>query len=104
MSEQEQETPVWHAIVGEGWEPVQIGQLTERKDQVLLARGWADQPVANTGLMYGPDMRPRRRLKRSYDISSHIDGTTYGRIKAAKPGDRFVLTQNGELVPIEVDA
>jgi len=62
MSEQENETPVWHAIVGEGWEPVQFGEMTKQSDEVLLARGWVDD-CGNGGCRYAPEMRPRRRRK-----------------------------------------
>ena len=101
MSEQQQETPVWHAIVGEGWEPVQFGEAVKAGDQELLAIGWVVQ--YDSGCTYDWNMRPRRRRKRLYDVVTTRAGVTLFRIKAAKPGDRFMLAQNGELVPIEVD-
>ena len=102
MSEQQQETPVWHAIVGEGWEPVQFGDEARRLDYVLESQGWV--PTCDGGgFIYASGMKPRRRCKRSYDIFTHMSGITYGRVTAAKPGDRFMLTKNGELVLIEVE-
>ena len=102
MSEQEQESPAWHAIVGDGWEPVLIGELAGQNDQVLKAEGWVNS-FDDGGFILQECGRPRRRRKRLYDVSTEKGGVTHCRINAAKPGDRFMLTQNGELVPIEVD-
>lgn len=100
MSEQE-EVPVWHAIVGDDWEPVLFGDQAEETDEVLVAKGWA-KSFDDGGFIYRPAMIPRRRRKRFYDIFTHIGRVTYCRIKGAKPGDRFTLTKYGELVPIKL--
>ena len=102
MSEQQQETPVWHAIVGEGWEPVLIGELARQNDQVLEAQGWVDNSDGG-GFILQECGKPRRRRKRLYEIRTMIGFAQYCRIKKAKPGDCFMLTQDGELVPIEVE-
>ena len=102
MSEQEEETPAWHAIVGDGWEPVQLGDETKADDSVLFAMGWVAQPDGG-GFVYSDGMRPRRRRKKPYDVLAMKGAVIHGHIKAAKPGDCFMLTQNGGLVPIEVD-
>ncbi len=100
--EQKKQTPVWHAIVGEGWRPVRIGEETRNDDEALTAVGWAE--VNDSGsFVYKRYMMPRRRREALYDVFTHINGSTYGRIKAAKPGDCFMITQSGELVPIEVE-
>ena len=100
--EQEKQTPAWHAIDGEGWRPVRIGEETRNDDEALTAAGWAEVNDSG-GFVYKRFMMPRRRQKALYDVFTHIGGATYGRIKAAKPGDCFMLTEDGELVPIEVD-
>ena len=102
MSEQENETPVWHSIVGEGWEPVQFGEITKQDEEVLLAGGWANGSDSG-GCIYNPSMRPRRRRKRRYDVQVMSGGVNYCRIKGAKPGDYFMLANNGELIPVEVE-
>ena len=102
MSKQQQETPAWHAIVGDDWEPVLFGEETEQHNSVLESQGWVES-CDGGGFIYASDMKPRRRRRRSYDVLTMKRGVTYCRIKAAKPGDRFMLTEDGELVPIEVD-
>lgn len=62
MSEQEQEAPVWHAWVGDGYEPVLIGERTADNEDELLARGWVEQQNSG-GFIYSGGMRPRRRRK-----------------------------------------
>jgi hypothetical protein len=62
MNEQEHETPVWHAWVGEGWEPVLFGEITKQDEEVLLASGWVNGSDSG-GCIYNPGMRPRRRRK-----------------------------------------
>ena len=101
MSEQEQCTPVWHAIVGEGWRPVQFGEKTRQGDEVLAAGGW--QPCREYGFLYTTEGMPRRRRKHSYEILIIKDGVDYCRMRAVKPGDYFMVAENGELVPIEVE-
>ena len=100
--EQQQETPVWHSIVGEGYEPVLIGEMTKADEDELFARGWVGQRDTG-GVVYSVGMRPRRRRKRRYDVQVMSGGVNYCRIKAAKPGDCFMLAEDGELVPIEVE-
>ena len=99
MSEQ-QETPVWHSIVGDGWEPVLIGEMTKADEDELFARGWVGQRDTG-GFVYSVGMRPRRRRKALYEISSRKSGTPYSYLKAARPGDCFMLTNNGELIPVD---
>ena len=102
MSEQEQETPAWHAIVGEGWEPVRFGDETKADDEVLRSQGWVSF-YGDGGFTYKSNMMPRRRRRKLYDIRSTKGGVAYCHITAAKPGDCFRLTDNGELVPIGVN-
>ena len=100
--EQEKQTPAWHAIVGEGWRPVRIGEETGNDDEALTAGGWAE--VSDSGsFVYKRFMMPRRRRKRLYDVRATKGGVTYCHINAAKPGDCFRLTENGELIKIQVD-
>ena len=100
MSEQENETPVWHAWVGDGYEPVLFGETTADNEDELLARGWVEQQNSG-GFIYSGGMRPRRRRKASYEISSRKSGLPYAYLKAARPGDCFMLTEDGELVRID---
>ena len=100
--EQEQSTPVWHAIVGDGWRPVQFGEQTRQDDQVLLACGWVDADYG-VSVPYRTDMRPRRRRETLYEILIIKDGVDYCRTKGAKPGDCFQLLEGGELIPVEVE-
>ena len=102
MSEQEQETPVWHAIVGEGWEPVLFGEQTKADEHVLESHGWVALPFGGAWV-YGEGMPPRRRRKRSFDVLTKKAGVTYCHITAAKPGDCFMVAESGELIPIEVE-
>jgi len=103
MSEQENETPVWHSIVGEGWEPVQFGEITKQDEEVLLASGWVNGSDSG-GCIYNPGMRPRRRRKASYEILTWKNGWPFSCLRTAKPGDCFMLSDDGELVPIEVQS
>jgi len=104
MSEQEQEqgTPVWHEIVGEGWRPVRIGEKTKKGDEVLHACGWVKAPSGGR-FTYERCHKPRRRRKHSWEILVIKDGVSWFRVKAVKPGDYFMVAENGELVPIEVE-
>ena len=102
MSDQEQEAPAWHAIVGEDWESVRFGDSTKRNDHVLESQGWIAQRDGG-GFVYAHGMQPRRRRKRLYDVRAISGGVTYCHINAAKPGDCFRLTEHGELIQIEVD-
>jgi hypothetical protein len=97
----EQDTPVWHAIVGEGWMPVQFGEETRRDDEVLDACGW--RPCATWEFAYTRECMPRRRPESSYEILVIKNGVDYCRMRAVKPGDYFMVAENGELVPIEVE-
>lgn len=99
--EQEQETPVWHAIVGEGWEPVLFGEIARPDEEVLLGSGWIKASPYGCGFVFGPEHKPRRRRKRRYDVQVMSGGVNYCRIKAAKPGQCFMLTNNGELIPVD---
>lgn len=95
--------PVWHAIVGEGYEPVQIGEMTEPNDDMLRAGGWA---CANGGggLTYREDWTPRRRRKPSIELSTRKNGCAYGYTKTVRPGDCFMVSKDGELIPIDKPA
>ena len=101
MSEQEEETPAWHAIVGEGWEPVRFGDETKADDEVLRSQGWVSFH-GDGGFTYKSNMMPRRRRKRSFDVLAMKGAVIRCHINAAKPGDCFRLTENGELIKIEV--
>lgn len=102
----EQGTPVWHSIVGDGWEPVQFGQLTEREDQVLIARGWVDCESQNAGVTYIENsvMRPRRRRKpvQFSVVLRDKDGnqTAGGFVQAGKTYEVDAL---GQLIEVEVE-
>ena len=98
---QEQPVPVWHKIVGDDCEPVLVGQLTKTDDEVLVAGGWITASAG--GFRQTADSLPRRRRKRRYDVQVMSGGVNYCRIKAANPGDCFMLAEDGELVPIEVE-
>ena len=97
--EQEQDTPVWHAIVGEGWRPVQFGEQTRQGDEVLAAGGW--QPCREYGLSYTTEGAPRRRRESSYEILVIKDGADYCRMRAVKPGECIKLNECGELIPVD---
>ena len=100
--QEEQEALAWHAIVGEGWEPVQFGDETKRGDHVLESEGWVAQRDGG-GFSYACGMQPRRRRKRSFDVLTRKAGVTYCHITAAQPGECFRLTEHGELIKIEVE-
>ena len=102
MSEQEQCTPVWHAIVGEGWRPVLLGEKTRKGDEVLHACGWVKAPSGGR-FTYERCHKPRRRRKHSWEILVIKDGVDYCRMKAVKPGECLMVNENGELIPVEVE-
>lgn len=96
MSEtQEQQVPVWHAIVGDGYEPVQIGEIARPDDDVLVAGGWV-RAYVDGGLAYCEDWKPRRRRKVSFNVWTYRSG-----YRPASPGDCFMVSDDGELIPIE---
>lgn len=97
MSEQEH-VPVWHAIVGDGWEPVRFGEETRRDDEVLSAGGW--QPCREYGFLYKTEGMPRRRRKYWSGIQSWRIESDCWLIKGASPGDRFMLTGDSRLIPV----
>ena len=97
----ERPVPVWHSIVGADHEPVQVNDVTHLGEDVLVASGWI--AALGGGFRQQPDSLPRRRRKRRYDVRVMSGGVNYCRIKAAKPGDCFMLAEDGELVPIEVE-
>ena len=96
-------TPVWHAIVGEGYEPVQIGDKMKPDEDVLQAGGWV---CANHGggAPYREGWPPRRRRKPCIDVWTIKNGDVHARIKAAKPGDCFMVSKDGDLIPIDKPA
>ena len=95
-----EDVPVWHAIVGEGWEPVLFGETTKQEEEVLIAGGWAGDRD-NGGFIYATEHRPRRRRKRLYEIRTMIGGAQYSCIKRVKVGDRFRLIEGGVLIPVD---
>ena len=95
----EQDTPVWHAIVGEGWRPVQFGEQTSLDDEVLVAGGW--QPCREYGFSYTAECAPRRRRQASYEILVIKNGADYCRMRAVKPGEYIKLNECGELIPVD---
>ena len=99
MSEQEV-VPEWHAIVGDGWEPVRFGEETRRDDEVLRAGGWvkADYVAITT---YRDCMMPRRRRQSSYEILVIKDGADYCRMRAVKPKECFMVMEDGSLIPVD---
>ena len=91
--------PVWHAIVGKGWRPVQFGEKTKEDDQVLRACGWSNACDAG-GFLYVPEMRPRRRrepLSVSITITGERDGEPFVQQFNANTGDRFQVGSDGSL-------
>lgn len=104
MSDEKQETPVWHSIVGDGWEPVLIREPMCRGEEVLVAEGWV--PDHNSGFLYEPGSLPRRRRKR-LPVTITITGERDGIIKKlycqrldAQTGDRFEVGPDGSLVRV----
>lgn len=105
-SEQEQEAPAWHAIVGEGWEPVQFGDETLETDEVLRSQGWV-RFRGGGGFTYQVDMIPRRRRKRfpvTITITGERDGKLYCQRLDAETGDRFEVGPDGSLVSLDHDS
>ena len=90
----DKEVPVWHAIVGDDYEPVQIGDNTKPDEDILIAGGWV--PSDRDGFLYTEYMRPRRRRKVSFTVWTYRGGH-----KPASPGDCFRVSEDGELIPIE---
>ena len=102
MSEQEQCTPVWHAIVGEGWRPVEFGEQASPNDEVLDSGGW--RPCREHDFLFNErNCMPRRRPAALWEILLIKDGVSYCRVKAVKPGDRIMVAESGELIPIKVE-
>lgn len=103
MSEtQERQAPVWHAIVGEGYEPVQIGEMTEPNDDMLRAGGWV---CANGGggLTYREDWTPRRRRKKPdirVRVTGENNGLPYEHIYLIKPGKNYTFNDDGTIVSL----
>jgi hypothetical protein len=100
MSEQEQCTPVWHAIVGEGYEPVQIGEIARSDDDVLRADGWV-RAYVDGGLTYREDWKPRRRRKQTeirLAVTGEENGLPYSHVYTVKPGELFTINDAGFLV------
>ena len=93
----DKKVPVWHAIVGEGYEPVQIGDMTKPGEDILIAGGWV--PFDTDGFAYTENMRPRRRRKVSFNVWTYRGG-----YKTASPGDCFRVAEDGELIPIDKPA
>lgn len=103
MSEQENETPVWHAWVGDGWEPVLFGGITRQSDEVLLARGWANGSDSG-GYIYNQTMRPRRRRKKVFfgvAITGTRDGLPFEHNYTIEPGERISVSDDGFLVFVD---
>ena len=92
--------PVWHSIVGEGWEPVLFGEMMKQDEEVLLASGWVND-CRSGGFAYEPCMLPRRRRKRVFfgvAITGTRDGLPFERNYTIKPGERISASDDGFLV------
>ena len=94
----ERPVPVWHASVGDGYEPVQIGDMTYSDEEVLRAGGWVKADI--DGFRLGPESLPRRRRKPSVEISTRHNGLA-GYTYFANPGWRFEIGKFGDLIPID---
>ncbi len=98
----DKEVPIWHAIVGEDHEPVQIGETTRPGEEILLAGGWV------LGLEYEytqkTDSLPRRRRKQTIELLTKKNGVAYEFMKNVKPGECFMIGEDGELIPIDKPA
>lgn len=103
--QQEHETPVWHSIVGEGWEPVLIREPMCCGEEVLVAAGWVPDHVS--GFLCEPGSLPRRRRKRfpvTITITGERDGKLYCQRLDAETGDRFEVGPDGSLVSLDHDS
>jgi len=109
--EQEQQVPVWHSIVGEGWEPVQFGDRTERGEEVLRAGGWVQ--CYSHGFVQEVYSVPRRRRKVqrfaicTTDIIHGSIGDEYCKVYAsaiASPGDLLEVQADGTLKRVDIEA
>jgi len=99
----DKEAPVWHAIVGDGYEPVQIGEIARPDDDVLVAGGWV-RAYVDGGLAYCEDWKPRRRRNPCIELSTRKNGCAYGYTKTVRPGECFRVAKDGELIPIDTTA
>ena len=98
--EQEQGAPVWHAIVGDGWRPVQFGEKARHDDEVLDSGGW--RPCREHDFLFDEgNCMPRRRREASWEILMIKDGANYCRVKGVKPGEYFMVNEYGELILID---
>ena len=96
----EQQAPVWHSCVGDGWEPVQFSEMTLADEDVLRAGGWV-RANDGGGFAYGEDRRPRRRRKKSLftlEIRGTRDGSAFEHAYTIKPGERISASDDGFLV------
>lgn len=102
MSEQEH-LPVWHAIVGDDWEPVLFGELTGRTDEVLKAEGWVENCDGGGFIFHAGSLPRRRRKTQMFCVvmkDAHGRNTHVGSVHA---GQRFEVGDNGVLVEVEAD-
>lgn len=97
--EQEQQVPVWHSIVGDGWEPVQIGDMTLASDDVLRAGGWV-RANDGGGFAQGEDRRPRRRWK-AVEVSIQVFSQYGIQVLRAKTGDLLEVQTDGTLKRVD---
>ena len=95
-----EDVPVWHSCVGDGWEPVLIGEMTADNEDELLATGWVAQQDSG-GFVYSVGMRPRRRRPRVFfgvAITGTRDGLPFEHNYTIKPGERISASDDGFLV------
>lgn len=99
--EPERDVPCWHACVGDGWRPVLFGESLLANDELLTAGGW--RPTNDDGgyFLYAESMPPRRRRKPCIYLYTRKNGCAYGYTKTVKPGQCFVVSTDGELLPID---
>ena len=102
MSEtQEQQAPVWHAIVGDGYEPVQIGEIARPDDDVLVAGGWV-RAYVDGGMVYCGDWKPRRRRKaKRFVVMIRDNDGRQTAVAFVQAGQCIEIGSRGELIPIE---
>ena len=97
----QQETPAWHSIVGDGWEPVLIREPMCRGEEVLVAEGWV--PDHSSGFLYEPGSLPRRRRKRfpvTITITGERDDKLFCQRLDVETGDRLEVGPDGSLVRV----
>ena len=100
--EQEQPVPVWHEFVGDGNEPVLIGEMTLASDEVLVAGGWI--AASGGGFRQTADSLPRRRRKLFIQLWTKENGRAIKYMQSAEIGECFMVGTGGTLIPIDKPA